>query len=64
MARKGKKQEIKNQEKKNFAKDIARNFNVSDFDFLIIKRQNRIEDTTPLTVSEFKKMYQKLLEGR
>lgn len=62
---KGKKQKkAKATERKAFAKDVAVNFKVSDFDFLIIKRQNGIEDTTPVTVAEFKKMYQKLLEGR
>lgn len=49
---------------KAFAKDIAANFHVSAFDFLIIKRQNGIDDYTPISVSEFKKMYQKIIEGR
>lgn len=51
-------------EKKLFARDIAENFGVSSFDFLIIKRQNGIDDTTPISASEFKKMYQKMVEGR
>lgn len=59
-----KKQKEAKTERKAFAKDVAVNFKVSPFDFLIIKRQNGIQDTTPVTVAEFKKMYQKLLEGR
>lgn len=55
---------IKPVEQKLFARDIAENFGVSSFDFLIIKRQNDIEDTTPISVSEFKQMYQKMVEGR
>lgn len=51
-------------EQKLFARDIAENFGVSTFDFLIIKRQNGIDDTTPISASEFKKMYQKMVEGR
>ena len=55
---------VKATEQKAFAKDIAANFRVSPFDFLILKRQNNIDDYTPISVSEFKKMYQKIIEGR
>lgn len=55
---------IEKTEGKSFAIDIAQKFGVSTFDFLILKRQNGIEDTTPITVSEFKAMYQQLIEGR
>lgn len=51
-------------EQKKFAKDLARTLDVPDFDYFIIKRQEGIDDMTPVSVSEFKKMYQKILEGR
>lgn len=51
-------------EQKVFAKDLARKLGVPTFDYFIIKRQEGIDDTTPLSVSEFKNMYQKILEGR
>ena len=54
----------KKADKKLLARDIAKNFRISSYDFLIIKRQNGINDDTVISVSEFKKMYQKLLEGR
>lgn len=57
-------QKIKKEESKFFAKDIANKFNIPAFDFLIIKRKNNIKDTTSLTVSEFKEMYQKSIKGR
>lgn len=57
-------QKIKKEEPKFFAQDIAKKFNVPSFDFLIIKRQNKIEDTTSLTTAEFKAMYRKVIEGR
>ena len=57
-------QKFKKEEPKFFAQDIAKKFRVPEFDFLIIKRQNNIEDTTSVTMSEFKKMYQKVIEGR
>lgn len=61
---KKKSQKIKKEEPKFFAQDIAKKFNVPSFDFLIIKRQNKIEDTTSLTTAEFKAMYRKVIEGR
>lgn len=57
-------QKIKKEEPKFFAQDIAKKFNVPSFDFLIIKRQNNITDTSSVTISEFKKMYRKVIEGR
>lgn len=57
-------QKPKKVEQKKFAKDLARNLGVPTFDYFIIKRQEGIDDMTPLSVSEFKKMYQKILEGR
>lgn len=51
-------------EQKVFAKDLARKLGVPAFDYFIIKRQAGINDTTPVSPSEFKKMYQKILEGR
>ena len=57
-------QKIVKEEPKFFAETLAKNFNVSQFDFLIIKRQNKIDDTTAITVSDFRKMYQKVTEGR
>ena len=51
-------------EQKKFAKDLARNLGVPEFDYFIIKRQEGITDMTPLSTSEFKNMYQKILEGR
>ena len=59
-----KKTVVKKADKKLLARDIAKNFRISSYDFLIIKRQNGIDDDTVISVSEFKKMYQKLLEGR
>ena len=55
---------VKKADKKLLARDIAKNFRISSYDFLSIKRQNGIDDDTVISVSEFKKMYQKLLEGR
>lgn len=55
---------VKKADKKLLARDIAKNFRISSYDFLIIKRQNGIDDDAVISVSEFKKMYQKLLEGR
>jgi len=57
-------QKIKVEEPKFFAKNIAEKFRVPAFDFLIIKRQNNIEDTSAISVSEFKEMYRKVIEGR
>ena len=51
-------------EQKKFAKDLAKNLGVPAFDYFIIKRQEGIDDMTPLSTSEFKEMYQKILEGR
>lgn len=55
---------VEKAEGKSFAIDFAQKFGISSFDFLILKRQNNLEDTTPITVSEFKEMYQKVIEGR
>lgn len=51
-------------EQKKFAKDLAKSLGVPSFDYFIIKRQEGIDDMTPLSTSEFKRMYQKILEGR
>lgn len=51
-------------EPKLFARDIATRFDVSPFDFLLIQRENNISETDALTVSEFKEMYRKIIEGR
>jgi len=51
-------------EPKLFAKDIATRFGVSPFDFLLIQRENEINENDALTITEFKKMYQKIIEGR
>lgn len=51
-------------EQKVFAKDLARKLGVPSFDYFVIKRQEGIDDMTPISTSEFKKMYQKILEGR
>lgn len=34
------------------------------FDFFLIKRQAGITDSTPITMSEMKELYNKIIEGR
>jgi hypothetical protein len=62
--KKAKELQIKKEEPKFFARDIAEKFRVPPFDFLIIKRQNNIEDTSAISTTEFKEMYRKVIEGR
>lgn len=48
-------------EQQYFAKDLADRMGVSSFDYLLIKRQNNIQDDTPVTASEMQKMYNKII---
>lgn len=43
------------------AAEIAKNLSVSDFAFLIIKRQSGINDGTLLTIAEFRELYKKII---
>ena len=43
------------------ASDIAKLLSVSDFAFLIIKRKANINDSTFLTIKEFKKLYKEII---
>ena len=43
------------------ASGIAKNLNVSDFEFLIIKRKANINDSTFLTIKEFRELYKEII---
>jgi hypothetical protein len=44
--------------------NIANTYGISSFDFYMIKEQNNINDDSLLTIKQFQKYYQKILEGR
>ena len=41
--------------------DIAKIYNISTFDFFVLKKEAGIEDNTLLTMPEFRKKYQKII---
>lgn len=43
------------------AAEIAKSLSVSDFAFLMIKREAGINDGTFLTITEFRKLYKKII---
>lgn len=43
------------------AAEIAKNLSISDFAFLIIKRQSGINDGTFLTIAEFRELYKNII---
>ena len=48
-------------EEKYPAIEIAKSLSISDFAFLIIKRQSGINDGTFLTIAEFRELYKKII---
>lgn len=44
--------------------DIANNFGLSDFAFYMIKEAKGINDSTLLTMREFRNYYKEIVEGR
>lgn len=57
-----KKEEPKNVEQQFFAKDLAEKMGIASFDFLLIKREAGIEDGSSITMSEMKKLYDKIIK--
>lgn len=51
-------------EQQFFAADLAEKMGMRSFDFFLIKRQAGITDSTPITMSEMKELYNKIIEGR
>ena len=54
----------KKAEQQFFAADLAEKMGMRSFDFFLIKRQANITDSTPITMSEMKDLYNKIIEGR
>jgi len=57
-----KKEESKTVEQQFFAKDLADKMGIASFDFLLIKREAGIEDGSSITMSEMKKLYDKIIK--
>ena len=55
---------VKKAEQQFFAGDLAKKMGMRSFDFFLIKRETGITDTTPITMSELKELYNKIIEGR
>lgn len=55
---------VKKVEQQFFAGDLAEKMGMRSFDFFLIKRQAGITDSTPITMSEMKELYNKIIEGR
>lgn len=51
-------------EQQFFAADLAEKMGIRGYDFFLIKRQEGITDSTPLTMSKMKELYDKIIEGR
>lgn len=58
------KSEPKKAEQQFFAADLAERMGIRSFDFFLIKRQAEITDSTPITMSKMKELYDKIIEGR
>ncbi len=58
------KAEPKKTEQQFFAADLAEKMGMRSFDFFLIKRQTGLTDSTPITMSEMKELYDKIIEGR
>ena len=54
----------KKAEQQFFASDLADKMGIRSFDFFLIKRQAGITDSTPITMSKMKELYDKIIEGR
>ncbi len=54
----------KKAEQQFFASDLAEKMGIRSFDFFLIKRQAGITDSTPITMSKMKELYDKIIEGR
>lgn len=54
----------KQTEQQFFAKDLADKMGIRSFDFFLMKREANITDTTPITMSKMKELYDKIIEGR
>lgn len=54
----------KQTEQQFFAKDLAEKMGIRSFDFFLMKREAKITDTTPITMSKMKELYDKIIEGR
>lgn len=55
---------VKKAEQQFFAGDLAKKMGIRSFDFFLIKREIGITDTTPITMSKMKELYDKIIEGR
>lgn len=51
-------------EQQFFAVDLAKKMGIRNYDFFLIKRQEGITDSTPITMSKMKELYNKIIEGR
>lgn len=51
-------------EQQFFAADLAEKMGIRSYDFFLIKRQEGITDSTPITMSKMKELYDKIIEGR
>lgn len=54
----------KKAEQQFFAKDLAEKMGIRSFDFFLMKRETGMTDTTPITMSKMKELYDKIIEGR
>jgi len=61
---KAEKKVVKKAEQQFFASDLAEKMGIRSFDFFLIKRQAGITDSTPITMSKMKELYDKIIEGR
>lgn len=58
------KSEPKKAEQQFFASDLAAKMGIRSYDFFLIKRQTGLTDSTPITMSKMKELYDKIIEGR
>ena len=56
--------EVQRAEQMFYAHEIAEILCIPTFEYYIVKSKNNIDDGALLTVSQFKEMYQKAIEGR
>ena len=63
-AKKQKPKTVTPTEPKFFAKEAAQRLGIESFEFLLIKRNAKIQNDTPVTIAEMKEYYNTIVEGR